>query len=275
MYRQVRWQTKNLPPGSGCPKLGLSSPAAAPLAGGASSRRLRRWARPARAPVATGPTFRHARVRRRCSARKTARRAPEAGELCRAGAAKPFCYDLGNGRAKRSRPSGVGQCRPTRSLLGWSGLGTPVQLPSPSIARRARWGTRPSLNPLPLYSQAVDLSPPTRALVIPTPVERCACARLRTLAPQLALCQGPLCARALYPPPRPQLTVSARGRSRRQTRAPYFYLTPAPSRCRLVVPGPLARACPLGPPPAAATVHPVTGCGGGPLVLQYLSSYLI
>ena len=28
--------------------------------------------------------------------------------------------------------------------------------------------------------------------------------------------------------------------------------------------GPLARACPLGPPPAAATVHPVTGCGGGP-----------
>ena len=169
------------------------------------------------------------RTRRRCEL-ATAWGSP------RARAAKPFCYDLGNGRAKRSRPSGVGQCRPTRSLLGWSGLGTPVQLPSPSIARRARWGTRPSLSPLPLYSQAVDLSPPTRALVIPTPVERCACARLRTLAPQLALCQGPLCARALYPPPRPQLTVSARGRSRRQTRAPYFYLTPAPSRCRLIVP---------------------------------------
>ena len=119
------------------------------------------WARPARAPVAAGPTFRHARVRRWCSARKTARRAPEGGEPCRARAAKPFCYDLGDGRAKRSRPSGVGQRRPTRSLLRWGGLGPPAQLPSPSIARRARWGTRPSLNPPPLHSQALDLSPPT------------------------------------------------------------------------------------------------------------------
>ena len=160
----VRWQTNfrlKTPPGLDRPKIGLWGPAAAPLASGASSRPQRMWARPARAPVAAGPTFRHARVRRWCSARKTARRAPEGGELCRARAAKPFCYDLGDGRAKRSRPSGVGQRRPTRSLLRWGGLGPPAQLPSPSIARRARWGTRPSLNPPPLHSQALDLSPPT------------------------------------------------------------------------------------------------------------------
>ena len=184
----------------GRPKIGLWGPAAAPRASGASSRPQRMWARPARAPVAAGPTFRHARVRRWCSARKTARRAPEGGEPCRARAAKPFCYDLGDGRAKRSRPSGVGQRRPTRSLLRWGGLGPPAQLPPPSIARRARWGTRPSLNPPPFHSQAVDLSLPTRALVISTPVERCARALLRTLAPQLALWQEPLCARPLYPP---------------------------------------------------------------------------
>ena len=193
------------------------------------------WARPARAPVAAGPTFRHARVRRWCSARKTARRAPEGGEPCRARAAKPFCYDLGDGRAKRSRPSGVGQRRPTRSLLRWGGLGPPAQLPPPSIARRARWGTRPSLNPPPLHSQALDLSPPTRALVISTPVERCACAPLRTLAPQLALWQEPPCARPLCPRRRPQLIVCARGRSRRQTRAAALTHTPEHSRCHLVV----------------------------------------
>ena len=51
-------------------KNGLWSPAAAPLAGGASYRRQCSWARSRTRPAAADPTPRLVRVRRRCSARK-------------------------------------------------------------------------------------------------------------------------------------------------------------------------------------------------------------
>eukprot|EP00964_Phaeocystis_antarctica_P076449 scaffold47258_cov73-Phaeocystis_antarctica.AAC.1 len=67
---QVRWQTKNIPPHPDHAKNGLWSPAAAPLAGGASYRRQCSWARSRTRPAAADPTPRLVRVRRRCSARK-------------------------------------------------------------------------------------------------------------------------------------------------------------------------------------------------------------
>ena len=141
----------------------------------------------------------------------------------RARAAKPFCYDLGDGRAKRSRPSGVGQRRPTRSLLRWGGLGPPAQLPPPSIARRARWGTRPSLNPPPLHSQALDLSPPTRGRWSSrrpsrgAPVPPCALSRRSSRSGKSRRARA-RCAHRVGRSSSPH-RLRPRGRSRRQTRA--------------------------------------------------------
>ena len=162
--------------------------------------------------------------------------------------AKPLCYFPRHVCARRSAPSEVAARAPTPKKCGWSVPVPPLQFSQAWIEPCPRDRVDSCLDSPLLHSQAADLKPLEKRQRLRRP----RCAPAPALSPGCRRSsdpwRSPPRARPLYPPPRPQLTVSARGRSRRQTWAPYFSLTPAHSRCHLVVPHIPAADAALTPP---------------------------